>query len=153
MQRRTLLVGIAGLVAGSGTPVRAAGQQTAKSRDEVVANAERAFAETMARRDIKAFASHLADEAIFFAEAQNRQVLRGKAAVVEGWRKFFDGPSAPFSWTPDLVTVLDSGTLALSTGPVSDPKGTVVGRFNSIWRLERDGQWRVVFDKGCPVCR
>jgi len=48
--------------------------------------------------------------------------------------------------------VLDSGTLALSTGPVKDPKGEIVARFNSIWRLE-SGQWRVIFDKGCPVCK
>jgi ketosteroid isomerase-like protein len=31
---------------------------------------------------------------------------------------------------------------------VRSPSGEVVGRFNSIWRLDDDGQWRVVFDKG-----
>jgi ketosteroid isomerase-like protein len=48
--------------------------------------------------------------------------------------------------------VLDSGGLALSTGPVHDPEGHQIGTFNSIWRRESDGSWRVVFDKGCPVC-
>jgi len=48
-----------------------------------------------------------------------------------------------------LTRMLDSGTLALSSGPVKDPQGNVVGIFNSIWRLEADGRWRVVFDKGC----
>jgi ketosteroid isomerase-like protein len=48
------------------------------------------------------------------------------------------------------VQVLDSGTLAISSGPVKDPAGKAVGTFNSIWRRDKDGQWRVVFDKGCP---
>jgi ketosteroid isomerase-like protein len=77
-------------------------------------------------------------------------VLRGKAAVVAGWSSFFQGPQAPFSWDPDQVEVLAGGTLALSTGPVRDPQGQVVGRFNSIWRRAADGRWLVVFDKGGP---
>ena len=49
-----------------------------------------------------------------------------------------------------LPTALESGGLAWSTGPVRDPTGKIVARFNSIWRLEPSGQWRVVFDKGSP---
>jgi ketosteroid isomerase-like protein len=30
--------------------------------------------------------------------------------------------------------------------------GLRVGTFNSVWRLEADGKWRIVFDKGCPPC-
>ncbi|HZV90436.1 MAG TPA: hypothetical protein VFF34_00365, partial [Candidatus Nitrosocosmicus sp.] len=58
----------------------------------------------------------------------------------------------PFSWEPETVEVLPSGTLALTSGPVHDPKGTLIGTFSTIWRLEPDGRWRVVFDKGCEVC-
>jgi len=29
---------------------------------------------------------------------------------------------------------------------------TLVGRFTSVWRLEPDGQWCVVVDKGNDVC-
>jgi ketosteroid isomerase-like protein len=50
------------------------------------------------------------------------------------------------------VEVLASGQLALSTGPVRDSKGKVIGTFTSIWRLEAPGKWRIVFDKGSPVC-
>jgi hypothetical protein len=80
------------------------------------------------------------------------RVLRGRAAIVEGWRPFFDGPTAPFSWEPDIVEVLDSESLALTSGPVLDREGKLIGRFNSIWRREPDGQWRVLFDRGAPVC-
>jgi ketosteroid isomerase-like protein len=72
--------------------------------------------------------------------------------VAEGWKPFFEGAAAPFSWEPETVEVLDSGSLALSSGPVRDPEGKQIGTFSSIWRREADGHWRVVFDKGCPVC-
>jgi ketosteroid isomerase-like protein len=101
----------------------------------------------MASRDHESFASHIADEALFFGA---QSVLRGKAAVVAGWKPFFEGAKAPFSWEPERVEVLDSGTLALSTGPIRDAEGRHIGTFNSIWRRDRDGRWRVVFDKGCP---
>lgn len=110
---------------------------------------ERAFAKTVADRDPAAFEAFLADEAIFFSD---EAPLRGKRAVAEAWARFFQGPMAPFSWEPDRVEVLDSGTLAISTGPVRNPRGAVVARFNSIWRRESSGVWRIVFDRGSPVC-
>ena len=48
------------------------------------------------------------------------------------------------------VEVIDSGKLAISTGPVKDPAGKKIGSFISTWRRTADGQWRVVLDTGCP---
>ncbi|HYD78845.1 MAG TPA: nuclear transport factor 2 family protein [Paucimonas sp.] len=124
----------------------------AASLDELnneVAAAERAFARTMADRDHAAFASFLAPEAIFFSRAK---VLRGKEEVAAGWKRFYEGAAAPFSWEPDLTEVLASGDLALSSGPVRDPQGKQIGRFNSIWKRDASGKWRVVFDKGEQPC-
>jgi ketosteroid isomerase-like protein len=108
--------------------------------------AEVGFARTMATRDRTAFATFVADDAIFF---NGRGALRGKTAVVQVWARYFEGTQAPFSWEPDTVEVLESGTLALTSGPVRDTDGKQIGTFNSIWRRDRDGRWRVVFDKGC----
>jgi ketosteroid isomerase-like protein len=36
-------------------------------------------------------------------------------------------------------------------GPVTIG-GKVVAHFTSVWRLDPDGAWRIVFDKGEPVC-
>ena len=119
------------------------------ARAQVLA-AERAFARTMAERDLQAFGRFVADEAVFFG-APGQPPLRGRAAVIAGWTRYFDGPAAPFSWEPDEVEVLPSGTLALSSGPVRDPSGKLFARFTSIWRLEAPGRWRVVFDKGNPA--
>jgi ketosteroid isomerase-like protein len=129
--------------------VQPAVAETIEDLARQVREAESAFADTMAKRDLKAFATYLDDEAVFFG---GKDALRGKAAVVEGWKAFFDGPNAPFSWMPESVEVLDSGALAHSSGPVYDPQGKRVATFNSIWRRDEDGRWRVVFDKGCDAC-
>ncbi len=110
---------------------------------------EVAFAKTMADRDLAAFATFVSEEGVFVG----RTALRGRQAVVEGWKAYFDAPKAPFSWQPDRVEVISSGTLALSTGPVFDPEGQRTGTYNSTWRLEKDGEWRIVLDNGCPPCR
>jgi ketosteroid isomerase-like protein len=103
----------------------------------------------MADRDHAAFASFLAEDAVFFGRQGAR---RGKAAVAEEWKPLYQGKDAPFSWAPETVEVLESGGLGLSSGPVFNPAGKRVGTFNSVWRREKDGRWRVVFDKGCPPC-
>ncbi|HXE78227.1 MAG TPA: nuclear transport factor 2 family protein [Rhodanobacter sp.] len=126
-------------------------QAALSASDEVsqeVYAAERAFARSMADRDMAAFARHVSEEAVFF---NGTGVLRGKPEVMATWSRFFQGKTAPFSWDPDRVEVLQSGTLALSTGLVRDPDGKIIGRFNSVWRREAEGVWRVVFDKGSPA--
>jgi ketosteroid isomerase-like protein len=138
---------VAAFLCGCGTAARPA--DLASLRQQVM-DTERAFAKSMADRDHEAFTAFLADDAIFF---NGDSSVRGKAAVAAQWKPFFDRKAPPFSWEPDQVQVLDSGDLALSTGPVRDPAGNVVGRFNSIWRLKSPGTWRIVFDKGSPVCK
>jgi ketosteroid isomerase-like protein len=114
-----------------------------------VREAETAFAKTMADRDLQAFAKFIADDAVFFGQSA---AFRGKAAVIESWKGLYEGKDAPFSWRPENVEVTSSGTLAHSSGPVFNPQGKQFGTFNSIWRREADGTWKVVFDKGCDVC-
>ena len=114
-----------------------------------VRDAERAFAKTMADRDHAAFATHVAEEAVFF---NRKGPLKGRAAVAAAWKPLYEGKEAPFSWEPETVEVLPSGTLALTSGPVRDRAGALIGTFTSVWRLEPDGRWRVIFDKGCDAC-
>lgn len=139
---RTLVVSAALLIQSALPGVAEA--QAAAGRAEVEAR-EIAFAQTMADRDFEAFLTFVSPEAVFFGGAG---ALRGRDAVARAWRPFFEGPEAPFSWSPDTVEVLDSGRLALTSGPVLDASGEPAGRFNSIWRLDPDGVWRVVFDRG-----
>ena len=139
----------AGLIAAAlSSPAPAAAQPSPEALRAQVTAAERAFARSMAQRDHAAFTSHLSEQAIFYGP---NGPLLGKAAVAAAWKAFFDGPDAPFSWEPDQVDVLADGTLAHSSGPVRDPSGKPVARFNSVWRQEAPGVWRIVFDKGSPL--
>lgn len=123
-------------------------QPALSARDQVLAT-ERAFAKSMADRNQPGFSRFVSTEAVFFSGAMP---LRGKSQVVAAWSKYFKSPKAPFSWEPSKVEVLESGTLALSTGPVRDPAGKLIGTFTSLWRLEADHTWRIVFDKGNEAC-
>jgi ketosteroid isomerase-like protein len=130
--------------------VASAARPSNEELKQQVAATERAFAATMKARDLSAFTSFLADEAIFFS---GQTPLRGRDAIVGAWRKYYEGERAPFSWAPEQVEVVESGTLAYSGGPVYDAAGKVIGRFNSIWRLEAPGRWKIVFDRSeAPPC-
>lgn len=141
-----LALGVVGSAAAAGV---AGSNGTVESQQAEVRATETAFAQSMADRDFAAFGRFVADEAIFFG---GEGPMRGKAAVLEGWKPLFDGPKAPFSWAPKEVVVLDSGGLALSSGPVRAPDGRQVGSFTSVWRREAPGVWHIVFDKGCDAC-
>ena len=135
-----LLLCVASLTAGAADPL-------AKLADEVRAT-EIAFAKTLADRDVKKFRQMIAPDVIWLGD----QPLRGPDAVLSRWQKFFDAAQPPFSWSPELVEVQEGGQLALSTGPVINPAGKRIGTYTSIWRHERHGVWRIIFDRGCPVC-
>jgi len=106
---RALFVG-SGLLLSLMAAAPAAGQTTAELEDQVRAT-ERAFAKSMADRDLAAFTAHLSDEAVFMGGT----TLRGRQAITDGWAPFFKNAQAPFSWEPETVVVLESGTLALSS--------------------------------------
>lgn len=111
--------------------------------------AESGFAETMAKRDLNAFASFLEEDAVFI---NGGKPLRGKTAIVEHWQRFYAKPEPPFSWMPEIIEVLDTGDLGYSEGPVSLPNGTIPSRYFSMWRLNSASVWKVVFDNGYDVC-
>lgn len=107
------------------------------------------FAKTMKDRDFEGFKSFLSEEAIFLS-GKNKH--RGKQKIAELWQGYYQDEQAPFSWKPETVVVLDSGKLALSTGPVLNNKGELTAYYTSTWRLESEGVWRIIFDKGNKAC-
>jgi len=150
---KQVLAVVAFAVAGLAAAVAAQNQTEqgyVMSADEAqVAATERAFAQSMANRDFDAFASFLDDETVFWGGGS---AARGKAAVMARWKRFYDGADAPFAWEPETVLVLESGNLALSTGPVSAPGGRVFAYFTSTWRKNERGEWKIIFDKGQRYC-
>jgi ketosteroid isomerase-like protein len=108
--------------------------------------AELAFSRLSEAQGIRAaFVANLADDAIVF-----------RPRPVPGLKLYRDRSSVPgyLSWGPAYAFVSSSGDLGYTTGPyelrkekASDP---IAGRghFVSVWRLQKDGAWKVVFDGG-----
>jgi ketosteroid isomerase-like protein len=141
-----LLAFAVGSCATVATPPAADPQQAAAE----VRATETAFAQSMADRDFLAFGAFIADDAVF---VNGGRPLRGKPAILGFWKKFFDAPSPPFSWKPDVAEVIGRGDLGYTTGPVTSAAGTLTAHFHSTWRRGADGRWRIVFDNGYPACQ
>ena len=115
---------------------------------------ETGFSQAVENRDMDAFRSFIDADARFVSNS----VLRGVDDIAAAWSYFFGEDSPTIKWRPQIVEVLENGTLALSRGPYRvtsrDADGMAVeewGTFNSVWRLNDDGQWRVVLDAGSPA--
>lgn len=127
-----------------------ASQVLAEPVDEVRCR-EIGFSLAAEARDAERFASFIDADARFVGNS----VLHGTEAIVEAWQVFLsaDGPS--IKWRPQFVEVLEDGTLALTRGPYrviaideSGNRSESWGTFNSVWRKQDDGSWKVVFDAG-----
>lgn len=113
--------------------------------------AEVGFSRSVENRDLEAFLAFLDPEARFVTGG----IARGPEEIGQAWAAFFapDGPS--LRWRPAIVEVVAGGTLAISRGPYRltrvDANGTALhtwGTFNSTWRRNGRGEWRVLFDAG-----
>jgi ketosteroid isomerase-like protein len=116
--------------------------------------AEIRFSVSAETRDADAFRSFIDADARFVGT----QVTRGPDATTDAWAVFFAENGPGIKWRPQIVEVLEDGSLALSRGPyrviTKDDDGNLTehwGTYNSIWRLQEDGSWKVVFDAGSPA--
>jgi len=109
------------------------------------------FSRSVETKDIAAFQAFIDADARFVSGT----VTRGIADISTAWGVFFSDNAPKMKWRPQFIEVLDDGTLALSRGPyrmiVQGPDGTVTehwGTFNSVWRKQDDGSWKIIFDAG-----
>ncbi len=111
------------------------------------------FSKAAENRNLEAFTAFIHDDARFVG----RSVFRGTDEITAAWQVFFTEEGPAIRWRPAFVEVLEDGELALTRGPYRviriDENGASVeqwGTFNSVWRRQADGTWRVVFDAGSP---
>lgn len=115
---------------------------------------EIAFSQSVERQNAAAFLTFIDADARFISG----EVNRGPAAIATAWSTFFTADGPRIKWRPQFIEVLDDGRLALSRGPyrmiVTDEAGQQTehwGTYNSVWRLQSNGKWKVVFDAGSPA--
>jgi len=155
MRKRTPVqaaIAVLGLLA---TSLAAFAQADRTATTEAVRQAELAFAGTVAANDPEKFAAMIDADAVFVGA----EVTRGRTAIVESWKAFFGAERPQFVWRPEIVELSGDGTLGMTRGPWTmkgkGPDGKPFersGTFNSIWRRQPDGSWKIVFDMGCPGC-
>ena len=117
--------------------------------------AEISFANSLAEKDFERFGSHIDPEAIFVGG----QVLAGKEAILEVWKNYFAEDAPTLEWHPEDVAVRKDGRMGITKGPYTlrsrTPDGQEqvrTGSFSSIWEMQEDGEWRILFDSGCAPC-
>ena len=122
----------------------------AELEDEVRCR-EIGFSKSVEVRDLDKFASFIDPDARFVST----RVDRGRVAITEAWSVFFTAEPPSIKWRPQYIEVLESGDLALSRGPYRivgrNEEGETTeawGTFNSVWRLNAEGEWLVIFDAG-----
>jgi ketosteroid isomerase-like protein len=120
------------------------------ARNELLC-AEVGFSRAVESRDFETFIGFLDPEARFITG----RVARGPDEIGQDWPAFFEPDGPRIRWRPAIVEVVAAGTLAISRGPYrlttvgEDGKPVRAwGRFNSTWRRNSDGDWRVLFDAG-----
>lgn len=112
---------------------------------------EIAFSQSVENKNLELFKSFIDSDARF----AGKSVLKGPNEIASAWQLFFSDDGPAIMWRPKFVEILEDGTLALTRGPyrmnTTDTDGNAVeqwGTFNSVWRKNADGKWRVVFDAG-----
>ncbi len=98
----------------------------------------------------EAFYAFAADDAVM--KRDNDSLIEGKEAI----RALFADPKfkkATVTWKPDFVDVSDDGTLAYTYGryvwTTTDSLGAkqdFKGRFHTVWKRQKDGSWKFVWD-------
>lgn len=122
---------------------------------EVLMQADRDFAAAVAAGGSEAWAAWFAEDGAIIqpgiGEIRGREAIRDVMAAL-------DDPTTSLTWEPERADIGASGDLGWTTGSfVSEgpgPDGAPVrseGRYVSIWRLQDDGNWKVVMDLGNPV--
>jgi ketosteroid isomerase-like protein len=132
----------------------AANTAQARSADQqAVRCVEIAFSQTVENQDPAAFSAMLDPDTRFISST----VLHGPEEVSAAWAGFFAENGPRLKWRPHVVEVTASGDLALSRGPYrmrgQNEQGEPLeswGVYNSVWRRNAAGEWKILFDAGNP---
>ena len=123
-----------------------------KAAEAAMMKADRDFNRTVADGDSRRFLSFVTENAIFAGGAEE---LRGRDAIAKGWAPFFEKDGPKLTWQPTKAEALAGGTLGYTVGTWTRRRAganeaviTTKGQYLTVWQLQKDGTWQVVYDTG-----
>jgi ketosteroid isomerase-like protein len=135
------------LIAGHSAP--------AATKLDALLAADRAFDAATADKKLDGFSSFLADNVATLRADQ--PVLRGKVAMQQDWKPLLENKAISLRWQPVSAEISKSGDLGYTVGSYTitrtgEDGGAIAGtgKYLTIWRLQKDGSWKVEFDTGVP---
>lgn len=144
---------IAFLVATIALPIaRPAVSASPKATAEILKRLEGEFMKAAAEKGSQGYMSYYADDSV---EVPNgAPLIQGKAEIAKGMG-FLDDKNNQLIWTPVGADISSSGDLGYTYGNyefhAKDKEGKPVvqyGKYTRIWKLQKDGSWKVVLDMG-----
>lgn len=118
----------------------------------VLMEADRAFDRDTAARGLDGWMSWFAEDARIEGA---KDVIVGKTALREYYSKMFAQREFSIHWWPTYADISEDGTLGYTFGRATitwrDEKGEVQkreSRYSTLWRKQKDGAYKVVFDIG-----
>ncbi len=123
-----------------------------KATAETLKQLEAELMKTAADRGSQGYMSYYADDSV---EVPNgAPLIQGKAEIAKGMG-FLDDKNNRLIWTPVGADISASADLGYTYGTFEfhstskEGKPTVdYGKYTSIWKLQKDGSWKVVLDMG-----
>jgi len=123
-----------------------------KATADTLKRLEGEFMKAAADRGSQGYMSYYADDAV---EVPNgAAIIHGKVEIAKGMG-FLDDKSNQLIWTPVGADISGSGDLGYTYGNYElhskdkDGKPSAEhGKYASIWKLQKDGSWKVVLDMG-----
>jgi ketosteroid isomerase-like protein len=119
---------------------------------ETLKQLEAEFMQAAAEKGSAGYMSYYADDAV---EVPNgHAAIQGKVEIVKTMG-FLDDKNNRLTWTPVGADISSSGDLGYTWGTFEfrskDKSGNPIidyGKYTSIWKLQKDGTWKVVLDMG-----
>jgi ketosteroid isomerase-like protein len=144
---------VAFLVATIALPIaRPAASASPKATAETLKQLEGEFMKAAIKKGSQGYMSYYADDAV---EVPNGgPLIQGKIEIAKGMG-FLDDKNNQLLWTPIGADISAAGDLGYTYGTFEfhsknkDGKPVVdYGKYTSIWKLQKDANWKVVLDMG-----
>ena len=129
-----------------------------KAEGEKVMQISKEWSAVASTGDVEKTVSYWADNAVMMSEGY--PALNGKASIRKMVEESFKIPGFRISWQPISVEVSESGDMAYiienSQVAYNDSTGKSVAQNNmavSIWKKQKDGNWKNVVDISTPSAK